>query len=982
MKAQKIALCALALVFAIHAHSFKIDFYTQTNTPIHENITVIALDGITVILNDGSTAEFNENAAINIKEANTGNDEEGIENGYMHFDDSRINESSKYARSAIIQAINMLPKISGIGSEAETYNIAIQYKIGTAFHTLQDFFAHSTWVETNDYLDAFSVKGLDMGGHLRTDSKFYVPIPPIGIRENPFDLSQESEISKHALGISVFNDEGGTSGKSTNTLGGCHTTSGRSEGYSPDRMQISTAYYDFNMSYIKLGHQLSYEELGTATNWWNGTTPTKLVAKARRKEFDDGRTINWPEQFCTHGDDAFGINKDHERRSGHRKAYNAAIMATRNLALHFLSFALSSSDGADATVCGYPTFLKCTSRPFYKFDDYLIDSVYPSAIDDAPRNGKKSFRFHVDQIIAASGLLQVTYNGNICHIYDDYKDTSTKNFFCDSDLKGPGKLKIYQTALPSKALYESDTFVITCEKGVRLANGSCVDLESSGNALVSGETLTATVVGLTNIVSQIEWWFDTTKQAVTSRTVGMISDAQQWIVKELGTHTVTAILKAATDDVLATLESTFSVTPKVMSISQMTPLETIAGSSYEFAFLGENIPEDGRINFDFPQCSGMLKVNHTDSRVDYSCTLSTSGTFVVVVKDEANEKEIAQFTVVVKPSVTDLNAALFEPFDGTALNPERWTTRGGASCGDHQVTSGKATFFGGAYADTQDKKTFTGKKIVIEAIMGGTQGNRDTHFELVDVASGQTIQMGDTSDNTTAASGLYLSTNPGSEKNDFDQRGIEATSAKLQAYRLTLHGQSATLERGDSFTGAMSEHTFTLPRSIAGKTFYLRVGTGAADCVYSPGTFDSIKVTTFTEVFSVNPANGHFYEVIECGTWTQCQQLARSRGGELATIRSSTENQWLAENMVRPFQNNGWGVWIGLTDEGHEGVWTWSSGEPLAYINWGPSNPSNSGGIENYVHMGYAPGLSSTWNDRTNDANREITQAIVEYVPR
>lgn len=300
----------------------------------------------------------------------------------------------------------------------------------------------------------------------------------------------------------------------------------------------------------------------------------------------------------------------------------------------------------------------------------------------------------------------------------------------------------------------------------------------------------------------------------------------------------------AKDNVLTELVETFSATPKVISISEMTPLEAVAGSTYQFAYLGKNIPVDGRVNFEFPQCSGMLKVNHTDSRVDYSCTPTTPGTFVVVVKDEANEKEIAQFTVVVKPPASNLLADLIEPFDGTALNPELWTTRGATTCGGHQVTSGKATFFGGAYADTQDKKTFTGKKIVIEALMGGTQGNRDTHFELVDVATGQTIQVGDTNHNATVAAGLYLATNPGSGKNDFDQRGIEATSAKVQAYRLTLQGQSATLERGDSFTGAMSTHTFTLPRSIAGKTFYLRVGTGAADCVYSPGTFDSIKVTT------------------------------------------------------------------------------------------------------------------------------------------
>jgi hypothetical protein len=60
-------------------------------------------------------------------------------------------------------------------------------------------------------------------------------------------------------------------------------------------------------------------------------------------------------------------------------------------------------------------------------------------------------------------------------------------------------------------------------------------------------------------------------------------------------------------------------------------------------------------------------------------------------------------------------------------------------------------------------------------------------------------------------------------------------------------------------------------------------------------------------------------------------------------------------------------LWIGLTDAGHEGTFTWVSGEPVTYTNWLPGQPDNAYGDENYAHMmrtgngfGHPGGL---WND-------------------
>jgi hypothetical protein len=864
MKSKTTIVFFLAGLCSAVAYPFKIDYahvfqalnhlpLVDLNKSIHEDITDTAFRGIFILLEDGTFASFSDDAITGLKEENTENDEKGIDFGFMHFDDSRLAESAEYAwvaTNAAIKDFKIDPTktssivLDGLGADTVDGRSVIT-NIGTAIHTVQDFFAHSTWVETNENLKAYNVNGLDVGGYIREDKNKYAPIPLIGIEQDPFDLTRKSDFSGHALDVRIFNDEKGETGSNTTEAGGCISDGENpTKNYSASAHQISSAYYDFQMSYIPPINP-SFDFLGASTSDWNGMYGSYLIAGTRQINYF--KKINWPRNFCTHGDNGPGINKDHSGRIGYRKAINAATQATRSLALHFLNSSGATSPKYRDRACN--GLLSCLPAGLLSFEHFKIESIPPSDPTNTATNGRPSFKFQIDSKIANQGLLRITFDGEPCHIYDDYLDSPKKNFFCDSDKKGPGKLRVVQKALTSVPLFESDTFIITCEKGVRLANGSCVDLESSGNALMSGETLTATVVGLTDIVSQIEWWLDTTKQVITSRTVGMISDAQKWVVKELGTHKVTAVLKAATDDVLATLESTFSVAPKVMSISQMTPLDAMAGSTYEFALLGQNIPEDGRINFDFPQCSGMLKVNHTDSRVDYSCTPTTPGTYVVVVKDEANEKEIARFSVSVKAPASVLFEDLSELFDGSALNADLWNIRGVTSCGGHQVNASKVTFFGGSYADTKDKKAFSGKKIVVEALMAGTQGNRDTHFELIDVVTGQIIQLGDTNYSATATPGVYLvSYNPQTSRYDFDKHGIEPTTTAFRLYRLTLQGQTAKVELGDGAGNNVKEYTFTLPNSIEGRSYYLRAGTGAPDCYYSPGTFDSIKVSTESAV--------------------------------------------------------------------------------------------------------------------------------------
>lgn len=138
--------------------------------------------------------------------------------------------------------------------------------------------------------------------------------------------------------------------------------------------------------------------------------------------------------------------------------------------------------------------------------------------------------------------------------------------------------------------------------------------------------------------------------------------------------------------------------------------------------------------------------------------------------------------------------------------------------------------------------------------------------------------------------------------------------------------------------------------------------------------------------------SGRRYEVLACGTWTNCRSAARARGGELATIRNKAESDWLIANVL-PEAKTEYGLWIGLNDEAQPGVWSWTSGEPVTFTNWRVAEPNNlwvDGRAESYVHMWrgnstptFLPGV---WNDIIDEpifplgsGVSIITQAIVEY---
>ena len=109
------------------------------------------------------------------------------------------------------------------------------------------------------------------------------------------------------------------------------------------------------------------------------------------------------------------------------------------------------------------------------------------------------------------------------------------------------------------------------------------------------------------------------------------------------------------------------------------------------------------------------------------------------------------------------------------------------------------------------------------------------------------------------------------------------------------------------------------------------------------------------------------YTIVPGPTWEEAESQSQQLGGHLATVTNGAENDFLVQSFVGK-SGERQGLWIGLTDKGHEGVWTWSSGDTSSYRNWCYYEPNGSTN-ENCVHMwsgnpwGYPVG---SWNDIGN----------------
>ena len=193
--------------------------------------------------------------------------------------------------------------------------------------------------------------------------------------------------------------------------------------------------------------------------------------------------------------------------------------------------------------------------------------------------------------------------------------------------------------------------------------------------------------------------------------------------------------------------------------------------------------------------------------------------------------------------------------------------------------------------------------------------------------------------------------------------------------------QYASGDGNDSVYGFDSNSTLHITSGELGNVTYsglnviLPVGSDSitvVNSVFKPitvrkadGSIEMIEVKPPREIPSdAFEYNGHYYYVFnkQFATWEDTEQFAESLGGHLAVITDRAENDAIYNYMSSTIYR---AAYFGLTDAGHEGIWTWITGESFSYTNWHSGEPNNGNGSypnENYVQFA-STDRSNSWND-------------------
>ncbi len=138
----------------------------------------------------------------------------------------------------------------------------------------------------------------------------------------------------------------------------------------------------------------------------------------------------------------------------------------------------------------------------------------------------------------------------------------------------------------------------------------------------------------------------------------------------------------------------------------------------------------------------------------------------------------------------------------------------------------------------------------------------------------------------------------------------------------------------------------------------------------NPSSVQAVQPTSILAGPVYNPATAHSYFLLTPSPWTEAEAAAVTMGGHLVTVHDASENDWLLSTFSN-FGGQPRALWTGLNDSAQEGVFVWSSGEPVTYTHWETDQPDDGRGFyphEDYVLMWPSPGPRSPgfWNDYIN----------------
>lgn len=175
----------------------------------------------------------------------------------------------------------------------------------------------------------------------------------------------------------------------------------------------------------------------------------------------------------------------------------------------------------------------------------------------------------------------------------------------------------------------------------------------------------------------------------------------------------------------------------------------------------------------------------------------------------------------------------------------------------------------------------------------------------------------------------------------------------------------------DSQTDCPGSQTIELPRATASVPVHWQIPDAVSLCDGSaPQPCDPAPLNAFQTLG--RRGNSQYYSSNFRKNWADAQALCRSLGGNLASITSPDENQFIAQAVGKQEA-----VWIGLSDQKQEGAFEWADGTPLGYSNWAAGQPDNVGseGEDFALLEGWLP------NGKWTDQNRWVEKPFILEIP-
>lgn len=126
--------------------------------------------------------------------------------------------------------------------------------------------------------------------------------------------------------------------------------------------------------------------------------------------------------------------------------------------------------------------------------------------------------------------------------------------------------------------------------------------------------------------------------------------------------------------------------------------------------------------------------------------------------------------------------------------------------------------------------------------------------------------------------------------------------------------------------------------------------------IVGPGKPTFFLDLTREEAAAVQKFRDRYYLFVQIkSNYREASEWAKKKGGHLVCIADKSECDFVTAMTRGPRE----GIWLGCSDEGKEGVWSWVDGTPFKFNNWGKGQPDNYGSGEDFAIIAH----DGKWND-------------------